>query len=1414
MPTPRSPASRNPLAAATILLACGTACGQTVWRPSDDRFWHEDVLPRFTVPTFAGPLAPPPGGMDAVVDAHWTTATSGDWFDFTRWSTNPEAPNNGSPSGTTYHAYIDAVGPAYTVGLAAAATIDALTLNSSTATLSVGSGGVLSVLGGANINAGRLRVDGGTINGGAYTFAGGTLTAGTTADTLLDGVTINGSVTLGDAQLDRMLLRIHNGLTLNGTMTLGGGTIPRGTSLVFEGDQTLTTGAYVLSGAGFTRDLSVDGTATLTLGPAVTVRGGNGVIGSQVLTSGQHNTVINQGLIRADDIATRPISIVSHTFTNSGTVEATGTGVVSLNSPNWSNTGTLNVSDTGVLNLGGGFTTAGLGTVTRSGGTINITGAMDNTGSTFTLDATTGDYFLRGGTITGGTVTQAGGSLRPTNFGPNRLNGVIVNGDLDMLGGSINLTLAGANTLNGTAHMGLNARLTAEGAASLSAGTIAMQNASIEGHPTSSLTLGSGAVISTTPRLSPAGPATNTIGGGLITNQGLISATGSGNTTRLEPLTLNNQGTIEVLNGGLMSVGYQLQSTFGVWSNSGLIRVDNGTLVMRGTVTTPNLGTIQRTGGTIGIEGVVDNTGSTLTFDSGTGSWQLRAGEIRGGTLNFTQGAGLDLTPTAASGSVGGTLRGLTVNGDITLGQGPGSTVSGLAFYDGIGMNGTIRVGGESSVLTFRNTQSFNSGTIWIDGPSGANRLVSVDAGATVTLGENVWVHGGGGAFTWLGAGSSIVNHGRITSDIAGRTLTVGGSPLMSDGVLEVLNGATMSLTGAWTSTGIIRNNGGTLNFNGTGRLAGSTFEGTGGVVNVLGAIDNANAAITLTGPAQSWNMNGGRINGGTVNLVSGATLNMTGTSTGGGTLSNATLNGDITLLAGPTSPTLAIERTLNLNGTITLGGNSTTMFVRPGPMNPVTINGGTIFLAGDDNPGAGSNRRQTLDFGSPGLFTLGPTATIRGGGTGSGGYTGSAIGRSAPTGTAFGLINKGLISADLTDQHLTIQTTTLSNEGIMEAVNGGTLHITHESSWTNTGLIRSSPGSTVILGGRVSTPGLGTVLGNGGAVTLGGTLDNMGFTLNLNQSTGSWGIRDGMIKGGTVAMQDGARLLFPQGSGYMDGVTVNGDLEALNGGGIDIRNGLTLNGTAYLSGSNSVMRFNGIQAFPSGTVVFEGSSGGLRTLYATSGGTLTLGSAATVRGGNGQITTGSTSTVVNQGLISADVSGQSISIYSARFMNEGTVQAVNGGIITYIPPFSPEDPVFINHSLLRVDAGSIFEWAGPFVQSAGGVMSVHLSGSETPSGRILLLNTVDLAGMLRVTADAGFMPSVGQQFAILSLSPSVLTGVFDHIDLPSLGGGLSWDTSQVYSSGTIGVVPSPGTLVILGLSGLALRRRRQGATP
>lgn len=95
--------------------------------------------------------------------------------------------------------------------------------------------------------------------------------------------------------------------------------------------------------------------------------------------------------------------------------------------------------------------------------------------------------------------------------------------------------------------------------------------------------------------------------------------------------------------------------------------------------------------------------------------------------------------------------------------------------------------------------------------------------------------------------------------------------------------------------------------------------------------------------------------------------------------------------------------------------------------------------------------------------------------------------------------------------------------------------------------------------------------------------------------------------------------------------------------------------------GSYSVLVFDETQTLSAGTIQFTAARAtpGATVNFGLNS-TVTFGPGVSVRGSIGAIS--STGTLINQGLISADVAGGTIKVTAATFTNVGILEELNGG--------------------------------------------------------------------------------------------------------------------------------------------------------
>ena len=388
----------------------------------------------------------------------------------------------------------------------------------------------------------------------------------------------------------------------------------------------------------FGATLSANGSAVTTLTGTWTNAGSiTGSNGALMYLGG--TSWINSGTITADSTST--ITLGNSQWTNSGAITAQNGGTVNIASTSWSNAsgGTIQAILGGILTLHGSFSDAGIGALSASADCkVNMDGTLNNSGNTFKPAAYGGSWNING-TIIGGTFDVSG---TPINIGIAGLNGVQV------IGGDLNLnqpTQSGLTVSNGLSVSTGNLNLIGPAAGVHFVGspqTIDNLNINADsnnnGHGIYIGLTNSSAQVTFGSQTTISGGNLNFLdyyGGlpsqptGTVINNGTIKADVNGDTVNLNNRYFTNNGLIEAIGGGSLSLG--------------------------GTTLFTNTATIALSNGTISTSNGLDIGSGTLT-GSGTIDSNLR----------FDDASQLDM-------SIGGTLQGsdydaLTVNGNVTLG--------------------------------------------------------------------------------------------------------------------------------------------------------------------------------------------------------------------------------------------------------------------------------------------------------------------------------------------------------------------------------------------------------------------------------------------------------------------------------------------------------------------------------------------------------------------------------------------------------------------------------------------------------------------------------------------------------------------------------------------------------------------------
>lgn len=390
--------------------------------------------------------------------------------------------------------------------------------------------------------------------------------------------------------------------------------------------------------------------------------------------------------------------------------------------------------------------------------------------------------------------------------------------------------------------------------------------------------------------------------------------------------------------------------------------------------------------------------------------------------------------------------------------------------------------------------------------------------------------------------------------------------------------------------------------------------------------------------------------------------------------------------------------------------------------------NNGTLTLAGNSSQGTA---RMYLT-GDTTLSGAGTTQLTASGSTAYGGYvsTGSHTLTIASGQTVRGIgtlagrfVNQGTVIAD----------------GPLEL----SLYNGTGTTFDNTaGLVQVSDGATL-------TANSGTLFG--------GTVQSLGSAKLAGQAT----FTNLVLKGNFTA----------SGSGIYTGVTITDNLTVAAGGNIQLTGTINNNGTLAASGNASNgtahLYFSGNTLLAgNGTTVLSGSGG--YSGYLGNSGTLTIGSAQTVRG-SGMLTGG----IVNQGTVIADGS-LAVSLWN------GTPTAFDNtaGLV-----------LLGDASTLTVESGTLF---GGTLRSTGS--SATLNGGAT-------LNGVLLQGNIKASSGSYTGVTIADSLTVAPGGYINLAGTLTNNGTLAVGGNASNGTARLYLNGDT-LLAGSGTTVLSSSGG------------
>jgi len=1176
--------------------------------------------------------------------------------------------------------------------------VNVITMNSG-ANWSLGNGGSIGGLLGANFNLTSVTSSGTSTGCSTISSAGGALSASS-------GITFNvarGAFAGTSDLTESASLTDYNGaagritktgdgiLTLTGVNPYTGGTTISGGTLALSGSGSIGNSATIAVSIGAVFDVS--GVSGYKLGSSQTLKG-SGTIKGDAALNGTLSPGASAGSITFANNATLAAS--GHYVWEVGTVSGSGLqGSAGINFDQQIINGTLTLNNSGSYNIDiaglGGVTgwnprnsyqwiiaTATGGIIVPGGGTFNIdTGSFAGNnslgGGSFSLTSGANDLVLtfNSGTAAGGFYWAVAGD----GTGTWDTSAQVWRYSAASSGASVTWSAGGDAVFSASDAATGTFGVTVE-AAGVSANSITMNT----GTPTLSggtiMLTGSGGTVS----VAGAATISSVLGGaaGLTKSGSGVLTMASGSASSYSGQTTINAGVLNLfvtsgnaipenvaVSGGGLSWGLNDQVADGAD-----ITVSGGSISVMKSETINNLTISSTTGSKLGgltVQGTLTiSAAATHSVDS---AFETSAGRIAmtGGSISIAANGG---GSTLTSGVGGLTMTGQTIsfgtsgqNGPSRLNLGGDVIASGANLLGNVGTTTVVDLGGVTRTFTIA------SGTTTIE-PVIQNGSLTKDGNGTLTLAgitENTY------------AGMTTVMGGKLN---LGKTTS---ASYAIPGNLDIQSGGMVVKTGAGNDQ--IRNTsivnvagGGTFDFNGNSEGVGG-FNGGGTVV----LPNNANQALLAGGGTYAF------------------TGSISGTGTGAG-------NGGILRLHNATVQELGGSAAIDTpNGTVSPGNNSTLRLKGNASGSVLGVSIGNSSTDGATGYGLlDITDNASLTVGSSGISIYsGATGTVTlGGGTGTatllaGGAWSSSVPFTLTNGTGAPVLYAQSYNATLSG--------VLSGSGGLTKTGTGTWTLSGNNSYTGTTTVNAG---ILVLGSNNS---LGT--------TAGGVTVSSGAQLQLNSGrtiAGEWA-----VIGGTGGNSKGA--LYSSATGVGTSTWAGNVTIAAAGTRIGAETGnLTISGIIDSGGNNYGLT---ARSYIGGTVTLSGVNTYVGETYVACG-------ALKVSGGDNRLPVGTTLKLGWAG------GGSELCLFDLNGQN----QEIAGLADVIVASTDYADHIVVNSSAtlktLTVNATGAFSFAGivkgtlSFIKSGAGTqilggVNTYTGGTTLAGGGLMIGNvsTLTLGG-------------------------------------------------------------------------------------